>query len=150
MRARRLRRPAAAVIATAGVAVAVAVSPVWSRDAPGEGTPGVVAGGSFARLAWSTSGQAELSRDADGRLTLALRGFSTHPAPDLDVYLVPAGPAGGDVEGSTRVGRMARVSGDWRYAVPAGFEPEGTTTVVIWCAACTTPFGAATLSPSGV
>lgn len=148
MRARRLRRPAAAVIAAAGIAIALSLA--WSRDAPADETPGILAGGSFTRLAWPTSGRAELSRDASGRLTLALSNFSTHPAPDLDVYLVPGRVAGGDVEGGTKVGRLARVSGDWRYAVPAGFERSGTTTVVIWCAACTSPFGAATLSPSDV
>ena len=75
-----------------------------------------------------------------------MRGFQTHPAPDLYVYLF-RGRERTSIAQGTRVAPLRTSLGDQRYAVPRSFDADGLVTVVIWCAACETESGAAELSP---
>ena len=113
--------------------------------APATGAPGVVATGSFRSLAWPTVGTATVVRRADGRVVLELKNLRTHPAPELWLYLVPFGAPGGGVAGGWKIDRLRRVSGAWTYGLPAEAARLAHATVVVWCALCRKPWGAAAL-----
>lgn len=143
----RLGRGTAIALAAAAIGGAAVVLG-RGDDSGAAPRPGLVASGAFESMRWPTTGRARLVRAADGRLTLALAGFSTHPAPEVDVYLVPGGAPGGDIAGGIKLGRLARYTGESRYAVPTSFEPRAGTAVVVWCTACSVPHGKAALHAS--
>ena len=145
----RLSRLLLVLLAAVGLVTVAAVRPF--DEARSAGPAGTVARGQFERLMWPTVGAARAVRDTDGDVTLVFRGFRTHAAPELYVYLVPGGrEAGGDIAGGTKLGRLERVSGDQRYAVPSSFALDRTASVVIWCAGCAQPWGRAVLRPTAI
>lgn len=141
-----MRRPKLIVALVLALALAVVAVAYAARPAASSQKVGTVAAGSFHRLTWPTSGRASLVRRPDGSLELRMRGFRTHPAPDLYVYLFNGRDRTSIAQG-TRVAPLQTTLGDQKYAVPRAFEAEGVVTVVIWCAACETESGAAELEP---
>jgi Electron transfer DM13 len=140
------------VVVRRAVPVAVAVSVVafgllaWALASGGAGARAAPlhARGSFQRLAQPTRGHVRLVLDGDRRV-LTFARFHTQAAPELFVYLVPGSARGGAIAGGVRLGRLKAVDGPQRYAVPASVPSDGALTVVVWCALCRKPWGAARL-----
>ena len=128
-----------------GLIAALAAAATWATANRGEERRALpTLSGQFDGFIHPTSGRARLASDEAGGRTLVLRGFKTHPAPDLYIYLVPGGPKGGEIGGGTNLGRLKLIEGDQHYRVPAAFQSERAS-VVIWCAVCEVPFGHAPL-----
>ena len=89
------RRVALAVILTAalaGLAAGFAVARAHSGTALAQGSPRLVAKGTFRSLTWNTEGTASLVREPSGDLRLRLgKDFTTKRAPELYVYLAKLG-----------------------------------------------------------
>jgi hypothetical protein len=116
-------------------------------------TATLVSGGSLVSHEHDTTGTAQLIRLPDGRHQLVLRDLSTSNGPDLRVWLtdqpVLAGAAGWHVfdDGRhTELGRLKGNKGTQVYDLPADFDPQGYTSVTIWCKRFAVSFGAATLA----
>lgn len=141
-----MRRPRLIIALSLAVLVALIALAYAARPAASSQKVGTVATGKFHRLAHQTTGRATLVRRADDSLELRMRGFRTHPAPDLFVYLF-RGTERTSISQGTKVAPLRTTLGDQRYIVPRSFEAEGVVTVVIWCAKCQTENGAAELEP---
>jgi hypothetical protein len=139
-----MRRALAVAGAVAVVAAGVLAWALVDGGAEASATP-IRAGGAFRRLAEPTWGNARLVLDGDHRV-LTFSGFHTNAAPELFVYLVPGVARGGAIDGGTKLGRLKAVDGAQRYAVPDGLADTLPVTAVVWCALCSKPWGAATLT----
>ncbi|WFE62250.1 DM13 domain-containing protein [Micromonospora sp. WMMD714] len=120
------------------------------------GRPVVVSRGAFVSHEHDTSGDARIVRTTDGRHRLELVGLDTSNGPDLKVWLtdrpVQTGRAGWGVFDDGRrveLGRLKGNRGDQAYAIPAGTDLTGLTSVTIWCARFAVSFGAAPLVAGG-
>lgn len=110
--------------------------------------PHVVGQGRFVDGEHATSGTARVLELADGTTVLRLEGFSTSDGPDVVVWLTDQ-PAGGDDwhrydDGRfVPLGDLKATDGNQNYAVPAGTDLSGLTSVVIWCDRFDVAFGSA-------
>ncbi|WP_329014589.1 DM13 domain-containing protein [Micromonospora rifamycinica] len=134
---------------TAPAGQSPAGSPTASR-------PVVVSRGAFVSHEHDTSGDARIVRTTDGRHRLELVGLDTSNGPDLKVWLtdrpVHTGRAGWGVFDDGRrveLGRLKGNRGDQAYAIPAGTDLTGLTSVTIWCERFAVSFGAAPLVAGG-
>ncbi len=101
--------------------------------------------GPFESRTHPTTGTARVIEQADGARALALVDFRTDAGPDLFVYVVPRAAEGNDVDGATRLGPLKGNVGNQQYALPAELELGRLATVVVWCRAFSSLFGAAKL-----
>ncbi|MEU8890566.1 DM13 domain-containing protein [Streptomyces sp. NPDC048442] len=140
--------PAASPSAAASPAVG-ATGPSTVPEPPAGPTD--LARGGFVSHEHATSGTARTVRLADGgRTVLRLEDLATSEGPDVRVYLSrrDAGAAeAGLGQGAVELGRLKGNRGNQNYAVPAGTDPVGYRSVVIWCARFSVSFGAADLAP---
>lgn len=115
--------------------------------------PRVVGQGRFVDGEHATSGTAHVLELADGTTVLRLEGFSTSDGPDVVVWLTDQ-PAGGDDwhrydDGRfVPLGALKGTDGNQNYAVPAGTDLSGLTSVVIWCDRFDVAFGSAAIRPA--
>ncbi len=81
------------------------------------------------------SGNATIYELSDGSHLLRLESFDVTNGPDLHVLLVPnANPAGReDIMGYVDLGKLKGNIGDQNYEIPAGVDPSGSSSVVIYC-----------------
>ena len=104
--------------------------------------------GRFVDGEHATSGTARVLELADGTTVLRLEGFSTSDGPDVVVWLTDQ-PAGGndwhryDDGRFVPLGDLKATDGNQNYAVPAGTDLSGLTSVVIWCDRFDVAFGSA-------
>jgi len=137
----------AAVIAAAlaGLAAGLLVGRAHSGNALAQGTPRVVAKGTFRSITWNTAGTASLVREPSGDLRLRLsRDFTTKHAPELFVYLAV-------LRGQHRVywkplGALKSSRGAQQYTVSATPSTPGLQ-VAIYCGECNQINGLAALQP---
>ncbi len=101
--------------------------------------------GPFESRTHPTTGTARVIEQADGSRVLALVDFRTDAGPDLFVYVVPGAAEGNDVDGATRLGALKGNVGNQQYALPAKLKLGRLATVVVWCRAFSSSFGAAKL-----
>jgi hypothetical protein len=143
------RRFALAVVvaaALAGLAAGLAFGRDHSGSALAQGSPRVLAKGTFRSVTWNTGGTASLVREPSGDLRLRLSSdFTTKRAPELFVYLAK-------LRGTQRVywkevGALQRHQGAQQYRV----SPEAASTpglqVAIYCSECNQISGLAPLQP---
>jgi hypothetical protein len=100
--------------------------------------------GSFAPVAHSASGEAQVIELAEGGRVLTLTDFEVDNGPDLRVYMV-AGPASSEEEVNDYVdlGGLKGNEGDQQYEIPDDVEVDRYETVVIWCRAFSVLFARA-------
>jgi hypothetical protein len=93
------------------------------------------------------SGLATLYALADGTYLLRFEEFTTTNGPDLRVFLSPnAVPTDhGSLGEYLEVGTLKGNIGDQNYTLPAGFDPSGYKSVVIYCLPFQVIFATATL-----
>ncbi|MGW7197812.1 DM13 domain-containing protein [Streptomyces chryseus] len=115
--------------------------------------PRTLASGTLISHEHSTSGTAKIIQLPDGSRTLRLQGLDTSSGPDLRVWLtdapVRAGRDGWHVFDDGRhisLGKLKGNKGDQNYALPAGLDLKGLTSVSIWCDRFDVSFGAAALT----
>lgn len=89
------------------------------------------------------SGQAVLYRQPDGSHLIRLEDFDVSSVPAPVVYLVPG--AGQERPGGVKLGALRGNQGNLNIAVPAGTDPSGTQTLLIWCEAFSVPVAAASI-----
>ncbi|MEV6800786.1 DM13 domain-containing protein [Micromonospora rifamycinica] len=152
---------APAGVTPAGTAPAGATAPAAPVERTPAGSPTgtrpvVVSRGTFVSHEHDTSGDARIVRTTDGRHRLELVGLDTSDGPDLKVWLtdrpVRTGRAGWGVFDDGRrveLGRLKGNRGDQAYAIPAGTDLTGLTSVTIWCQRFAVSFGAAPLVAGG-
>jgi hypothetical protein len=88
-------------------------------------------------------GTARVFGTPDG-VFLRFEGFEVRNGPDLYVYLSPA--AGGYAgKGNLELGRLKASQGNQNYRLPAGTDPSGYRSVVIWCKQFAVQFAVAKL-----
>ncbi|MEU7617739.1 DM13 domain-containing protein [Micromonospora rifamycinica] len=152
---------APAGVTPAGTAPAGATAPAAPVERTPAGSPTgtrpvVVSRGTFVSHEHDTSGDARIVRTTDGRHRLELVGLDTSDGPDLKVWLTDrpgrTGRAGWGVFDDGRrveLGRLKGNRGDQAYAIPAGTDLTGLTSVTIWCQRFAVSFGAAPLVAGG-
>lgn len=90
------------------------------------------------------SGTATLIETAPGTWTVRFEGFSVRNGPDLYVYVSP--DAGGYSEAAVELGRLKATDGSFNMDLPAGADPTGAASVVVWCKQFAVLFAVAPLS----
>jgi len=115
--------------------------------------PAVLASGPLVPHEHATTGEAQLLALPDGSRVLRLQDLVTSNGPRLRVWLtdapVLAGREGWHVFDDGRyldLGPLKGNLGSANYAVPAGADLTGLTSVSIWCERFSVSFGAATLT----
>jgi type IV pilus biogenesis protein CpaD/CtpE len=112
----------------------------------------ILAKGDFANAEAPTSGTAQLVKKADGKVYVQLKNFKVEAAPDLYVWLyegssVKKGDSPTVGKGKyVEVAKLAGLSGNFEYAVPANTDLAAYKSVVIWCKQFTVAMGAAPLN----
>ncbi|WP_395365918.1 DM13 domain-containing protein [Streptomyces sp. YH02] len=137
----------------AGAEPTTSVLPTASSSPREEEGPRTVAQGSLISHEHTTTGTVKLIRLPDGSHTVRLENLDTSNGPDLRVWLTDApvkeGSAGWHVFDDGKyvsLGRLKGNRGDQNYAVPAGTDLSGLTSVAIWCDRFDVSFGAAKLA----
>ncbi|UOX93081.1 DM13 domain-containing protein [Amycolatopsis sp. FBCC-B4732] len=99
-----------------------------------------------------TSGTVRVLRAADGSLVLRLEDLATSSGPDVHVWLTDApvkpGKDGWALFDDGRhfdAGKLKGNKGNQNYALPAGTDLSGYTSVSLWCDRFNVSFGAAEL-----
>jgi hypothetical protein len=140
------RRVAFAVILAAvlaGLAAGLLVGRAHSGDALAQGSPRVLAKGTFRSVTWKTAGTASLVREPSGDLRLRLsRDFTTKHAPELFVYL--AGLRGQQRVYWKPLGALKSSRGAQQYTV-SGVPSTPGLQVAIYCGECNQINGLAAL-----
>jgi hypothetical protein len=93
-------------------------------------------------------GTATIVETAPGRYHLRLEEFSVRNGPDLYVYLSP--DAADYAPGALEVGRLKATDGAFGYDLPAGVDPAGFSSAIIWCKQFSHLFAVAPLEASPV
>lgn len=109
-----------------------------------------LATGTFVSREHETVGTARVVQLPDGQVIVRLEGFETSNGPALYVYLSQNPAAGSEAafdDQAVDLGPLKGNVGDQNYAVPAGVDATGYTSVVIWCDRFDAAFGAADLAP---
>jgi hypothetical protein len=88
-------------------------------------------------------GTATLLETAPGEWTIRLEDFSVRNGPDLYVYLSP--DPGDYADGAIEVARLKATDGSFNVPLPAGVDPTGQRSVLIWCKQFSHLFAVATL-----
>ena len=105
--------------------------------------------GDFKALHAPTTGSVALAKGADGRWTLTISNLKTEPAPDLHVWLVPAGEVTDSPElRKTRyidLGTVQTAIASKALLLPAGIDAAAYPNVVLWCDQFSVAFAAAAL-----
>ncbi|HEV8490218.1 MAG TPA: DM13 domain-containing protein [Candidatus Limnocylindrales bacterium] len=91
-------------------------------------------------------GTAHVIPTAAGGYVVRLEDFAVRNGPDLYVYLSPS--AEGYADGAVELGPLKADTGNQNYDVPAGVDPAGANSVVIWCKQFGVLFATAPLPPS--
>lgn len=91
-------------------------------------------------------GTASLIEVEPGRFHLRFHDFSVRNGPDLYVYLSPS--ADGYDDGSLEVGTLKATDGAFGYDLPAGFDPAGYRSALVWCKQFAVLFAVAPLGAS--
>jgi electron transfer DM13 len=91
-------------------------------------------------------GTATLIQTSPGRYHLRLEDFSVRNGPDLFVYLSPE--ADGYAKGALELGRLKATDGAFGYDLPAGVDPAGFASAVIWCKQFSHLFATAPFEPA--
>lgn len=122
--------------------------PVPSPHIPTE--PVILSSGTFLSQEHETTGAAQLLKLADGSHLLRLENLASSDGPDVKVWLSSL-EAGGDwfKYRSGRyvdLGAIKATHGNHNYAVPAGTDITGLTSVVLWCDRFSVAFGSAPLT----
>lgn len=141
------RRTLAVVIPLLAIALPltwVLASPLFIRSELVEPTPDAVANAAPADetviLAGEVvgadefhtgSGRVAILEVAPGSYVLRFEGFSVLNGPDLHVYLSP--DPSGYATGAVDIGKLKATDGSFNYELPAGIDPSGYRSVVIWC-----------------
>jgi hypothetical protein len=118
------------------------------------GAPVALAAGAFRDVdsIHKGSGDAGLYRLADGNHVLRLEDLDVTNGPDLHVFLVrhPGPASSSDVtEGNyVDLGTLKGNIGNQNYAIAAGTDLAGFTSIVVWCKAFGVLFSAAPLAPA--
>jgi hypothetical protein len=118
------------------------------------GAPVALAAGAFRDVdsIHRGSGDAGLYRLADGNHVLRLEDLDVTNGPDLHVFLVrhPGPASSSDVtEGNyVDLGTLKGNIGNQNYAIAAGTDLAGFTSIVVWCKAFGVLFSAAPLAPA--
>jgi Electron transfer DM13 len=113
--------------------------------------PAELASGTFVSREHATQGTARVLRLSDGREVVRLEGLVTSNGPQLVVWLAKnrvTGPAGAFDDAHLDLGPLKGNVGSQNYALPAGTDAASYTSVVVWCARFSVPFGAADLTPA--
>jgi Electron transfer DM13 len=126
--------PAAATPATSPVAP---TPTPWTPAPPRTGTFTGTDDFHFGR------GTATLRETTPGEWTIRLEEFSVRNGPDLYVYLSPARKSYTD--GAIEVARLKATDGSFNVRLPAGVDPTGARSVLIWCKQFSHLFAYATL-----
>ncbi len=105
-----------------------------------------LASGDFRPLAHEGRGRVTLIRLADGGHLVTLTDFETDNGPDLRVHLVPGNPADGASADAVDLGALKGNRGNQQYDLPAGLDPSGYGSVVVWCRAFSVGFTIAALA----
>jgi len=93
------------------------------------------------------SGQAKIIGLADGSSVVRLENFSVTNGPDLRVYLVnSASPNKDQVKQGLELAPLKGNVGNQNYTVPAGVDPSGYNSVVIYCKPFSVIFSTANLN----
>ncbi|WP_200846786.1 DM13 domain-containing protein [Arthrobacter sp. 18067] len=142
--------PAAEVSAgAAGEGEAAAADPP-PTTAPALTAPVILSSGTFQSQEHATTGTAQLLMLPDGSHLLRLDNLASSDGPDVKVWLSGL-EAGGDwfKYRSGRyvdLGAIKATHGNHNYAIPAGTDLEGLTSVVLWCDRFSVAFGSAPLT----
>jgi hypothetical protein len=142
---RRLGFALVMVLALGGLAAGLVVGRGHSASALAQGSPRVLAKGTFRSVTWNTSGTASLVREPSGDLRLRLsRDFTTKHAPELFVYLAK-------LRGQQRLywkplGALKSSRGAQQYTVSRTPSTAGLQ-VAIYCGECNQINGLAALQP---
>ncbi|NBH09537.1 DM13 domain-containing protein [Amycolatopsis sp. SID8362] len=131
-----------------------AAAPEASKSAaPQPVAPVEVAAGRLISHEHETTGTVRILRAADGSLLLRLEDLVTSSGPDVHVWLADApvkpGKDGWGVFDDGKyldAGKLKGNKGNQNYALPAGTDLAGYTSVSIWCDRFNVSFGAAELS----
>ena len=108
-----------------------------SDGMPSEDSPVALLSGQFEDFDrfHAGAGTATIYQLSDGSHLLRLESLEVTNGPDLRVLLVPNGnPAGReDITGYVDLGKLKGNIGDQNYEIPAGVDPTGFSSVVIYC-----------------
>ena len=105
--------------------------------------PVKLATGQFRGLAGHRgSGEAAIYRQPDGSLVVRLEDFEVSSVPAPVVYLVPG--SNQQRPGGAKLGVLRGNNGNQNFAVPAGTDVSGDTTILVWCEAFSVPVAGAT------
>ncbi|OFI39706.1 hypothetical protein BIU82_01225 [Arthrobacter sp. SW1] len=112
--------------------------------------PRILSKGTFVSQEHPTTGTASLVKLPDGGLVLRLEKLASSDGPDVKVWLSNQ-EAGGDWfkyrSGKwLDLGPVKATHGNQNYAIPAGSDISGLTTVVLWCDRFSVAFGSAALA----
>lgn len=99
----------------------------------------------LAGIDHDVTGTASIIDLGDGTSVVRFADFDVEPGPDYFVYLLD-GAGVQSPDGGVLLGGLKGTRGDQNYAVPAGTEISGDTTVLIWCRAFVTPVANATIT----
>ena len=88
-------------------------------------------------------GTATLRETAPGEWSIRLEDFSVRNGPDLYVYLSPARKT--YMDGAIEVAKLKATDGSFNVRLPAGTDPAGARSVLIWCKQFSHLFAYATL-----
>jgi hypothetical protein len=157
VRSRSFRWPVLGAYAVTAAAVtvylggAVLFDDVVDEQVATAGTGGAVleAAGAFEPVAHAARGEARVLELGSRGRVLTLTGFAVDNGPDLRLYLV-AGTATSEseVREYLDLGALKGNRGNQQYELPAAFDPERHTTVVVWCRAFSVLFARAPLEVS--
>ena len=121
-----------------------------SDSMPGSGNAVALATGAFEDFDsfHKGSGTATIYELDDGSHVLRLEGLDVTNGPDLHVLLVPhsSPESRDDVTGYVDLGSLKGNIGDQNYEIPAGMDPSGYGSVVIYCQPFHVIFSVASLS----
>ncbi len=117
---------------------------------PVPAAPLILGSGTFQSQEHETTGTAHLVKLADGSHLLRLENLASSDGPDVKVWLSSL-EAGGDwfKYRSGRyvdLGAIKATHGNHNYAIPAGTDVAGLTSVVLWCDRFSVAFGSAPLT----
>lgn len=135
----RLGLTALIAVALAGLAAGLLVA--RGSGASNRVPAGLIAGGQFQSISWTTRGRAAIVGKKDGTAVLRLTGFQTKDAPEL--WIVLEGRQG--VTSRRQLTPLRRAWGDQEYAVPAEVAVHPPARVLIYCAKCGKAWGYAQL-----
>jgi hypothetical protein len=109
----------------------------------------ILAGGDFRSLEHETSGNAQILKQADGKLMLRLHDLATSNGPELHVYLSDAKPQDDwgiyDDGQYVDLGPLKGNLGSSNYDLPAGTNLASYQSAVVWCRRFGVGFGVAPL-----